>query len=249
MRSFLLEVCADSVESVLAAEEGGADRIELCGNIVIGGTTPDVNLYREIRARSGIRIHALIRPRFGDFCYTDCECAVMERDIRMFGELGAQGVVIGALDPDGGLAIPVLERLVRAAGGMSVTLHRAFDMCRDPFAAMEQAIALGIDTILTSGQQNACRQGAALLGELQKRSDGRIRIMAGAGVDASVIPGLYRETGITAYHMTGKTELASPMRYRNQEVSMGLPSLSEYTLFRTDAEKIREARAALRALI
>ncbi len=248
MKSFLLEVCADSVESVLAAEEGGADRIELCGNIVIGGTTPDVNLYREIRARSGIRIHALIRPRFGDFCYTDCECAVMERDIQMFRELGAQGVVIGALEPDGGLALPVMERLVRAAGGMSVTLHRAFDMCRDPFAAMEQAIALGIDTILTSGQQNACRDGAALLRELQERSAGRIRIMAGAGVDASVIPELYRETGITAYHMTGKAALESPMQFRRQEVCMGLPSFSEYTLFRTDAGKIREARAVLDAL-
>lgn len=247
MKKFLLEACADSVESVLAAQAGGADRIELCGNIIIGGTTPSPCLLKEIRKHSGIRIHVLIRPRFGDFCYTEYECAMIEEEIRMFRALGAEGVVIGVLTPDGTLNLPVMERLMEAAAGMSVTLHRAFDVCRDPFETLEQAAALGIHTILTSGQRNTCLDGAALIGQLQARADGRIRIMAGAGVSASVIPALYQK-GIREFHMTGKQVLDSPMRYRKEGVSMGLPSLSEYEIFRTDEAKIREARVLLEQL-
>ena len=247
MKSFLLEVCADSVESVLAAEEGGADRIELCGNIVIGGTTPDVNLYREIRARSGIRIHALIRPRFGDFCYTDCECAVMERDIQMFRELGAQGVVIGALEPDGGLALPVMERLVRAAGGMSVTLHRAFDVCRDPFAALETAKRLGVDTILTSGQQADCTAGADLLRALVAKAGEDVQILVGAGVNADVIRDLQPKTGANAFHLSAKRVENSRMQFRRENVPMGLPGLSEFSLWRCDENAVRAAREAFDA--
>mgnify|MGYP000087339069 FL=1 len=132
MSKFTLEVCADSVESVLAAEKGGADRIELCGNVVIGGTTPSESLFREIRRHSDIKIHALIRPRFGDFCYTEYEFDIIRSEVRRFRELGAQGVVIGMLRPDGSLDVEHLAQLMEEAKGMSVTLHRAFDVCRDP---------------------------------------------------------------------------------------------------------------------
>ena len=169
MSKFTLEVCADSVESVLAAEKGGADRIELCGNVVIGGTTPSESLFREIRRHSDIKIHALIRPRFGDFCYTEYEFDIIRSEVRRFRELGAQGVVIGMLRPDGSLDVEHLAQLMEEAKGMSVTLHRAFDVCRDPMEALEQVISLGFNTILTSGQKNNCVDGSPLLQSWWKR--------------------------------------------------------------------------------
>ena len=245
MKDYILEVCADSVESVLAAEEGGATRVELCQNLVIGGTTPGAKFFEEVRRHSKIRIHALIRPRFGDFCYTDYEYAVIREEVKMYRELGAEGVVIGILKPDGTLNMEQMEGLMEEAKGMSVTLHRAFDVCADPFAALEDAVKLRIDTILTSGQRNNCLEGAELLRELEKRSAGRIYIQAGGGVNAEVIERLVPAAGIRAWHMSGKVTLDSEMRYRKDGVNMGLPSLSEYEIYRTSAEKVRAARDVL----
>lgn len=245
MKDYILEVCADSVESVLAAEEGGATRVELCRNLVIGGTTPGPKFFEEVRRHSKIRIHALIRPRFGDFCYTDYEYAVIREEVKMYRELGAEGVVIGILKPDGTLNMEQMEGLMEEAKGMSVTLHRAFDVCADPFAALEDAVKLGIDTILTSGQRNNCLEGAELLRELEKRSAGRICIQAGGGVNAEVIERLAPAAGIRAWHMSGKVTLDSEMRYRKDGVNMGLPSLSEHEIYRTSAEKVRAAREVL----
>ncbi len=228
------------MESVLAAEKGGADRIELCGNVVIGGTTPSESLFREIRRYSDIKIHALIRPRFGDFCYTEYEFDIIRSEVRRFRELGAQGVVIGMLKPDGSLDVEHLALLMEEAKGMSVTLHRAFDVCRDPMEALEQAISLGFNTILTSGQKNNCVDGSPLLAELVEKSSGRIHIMAGAGVNADVIAPIYEKTGIIDYHMTGKVLLDSEMKYRKEGVSMGLPSLSEYEIFRTSEAEVKK---------
>ena len=215
MKDYILETCVDSVESAMAASEGGADRLELCSNLIIGGTTPGPWLFEEIRKRSDIRIHALIRPRFGDFCYTDAEFSMIRN---------------------------------AAAGDMSVTLHRAFDVCADPIEAMEQAISLGIDTILTSGQKNTCLQGAELLKELETRSRGRITIQAGSGVGAEVIRQLYPLTGIKAYHMSGKVVTDSAMQFRKEGVNMGLPTFSEYEIWRTDIENVRAAKKVLEEL-
>lgn len=245
MKDFILEVCADSVESVLAGERGGAARIELCGNLVIGGTTPSPKLFEEIRKYSDIRIHALIRPRFGDFCYTPYEYSIIKEEVRMFRELGAEGVVIGILGPEGTLNLEAMYGLMEEAEGMSVTLHRAFDMTADPYEAMEQAISLGIDTILTSGQKNICTEGIPLLKSLKEKSRGRICIQAGSGVNAGVIPKVYASSGVTAYHMSGKVVLDSAMSYRKEEVNMGLPSLSEYAIYRTGEENVRQARCVL----
>ena len=167
MKDYILETCVDSVESAMAAAEGGADRLELCSNLIIGGATPGPWLFEEIRKRSDIRIHALIRPRFGDFCYTDAEFSMIRNAVKDFRKMGAEGVVVGILKPDGTLNMEQMKELMDAAGDMSVTLHRAFDVCADPIEAMEQAISLGIDTILTSGQKNTCLQGAELLKELE----------------------------------------------------------------------------------
>lgn len=241
MEKYILECCVDSVESAIHAATGGASRLELCANLIIGGTTPDVALVKEIRKYSDIRIHALIRPRFGDFCYTEHEMEIMKSQICALKEAGVEGVVIGVLDVDGNLDISKMKELMQEAQGLSVTLHRAFDMCKDPFQALEEAISLGVHTILTSGQKASAWEGRELLCQLIKQADGRIDIMAGAGISASVIEKLIPVTTGTSYHMSGKITLDSKMKYRKADVSMGLPSLSEYEIWQTSEEAVREA--------
>ena len=248
MKNYILECCVDSVESALNAVKGGASRLELCGNLPIGGTTPGIPLYHQIRKESDVRIHALIRPRFGDFCYSSYELEIMREEIRMFREEKAQAVVIGVLNADGNLDISAMEMLIQEADGMDVTLHRAFDMCRDPFRTMEEAIALGVNTILTSGQQQSCWEGRELIRRLIEEARGRIDIMAGGGVGSEVIKKLRPVTGGTSYHMSGKVTLDSPMRYRKKEVSMGLPSLSEYDIWQTSEENVRRAVEVLKGI-
>lgn len=245
MKKYLLEACVDSVESALAAQRGGADRLELCGSLIIGGVTPSPALYEEIRRVSDIRIHALIRPRFGDFCYTDHEFEIIRNEVKMFRKLGAEGVVIGILTKDGNLNMEQMKALMEEAQGMSVTLHRAFDVCRDPMEALQQAKELGIRTILTSGQGNTCVAGRELLKELVSAAGDDIDIMVGSGVSAEVIREIGPYVGAHAFHMSGKVTLDSEMEYRKEGVNMGLPSISEFDIWRTKEEKIREARKVL----
>lgn len=246
MSSYLLECCVDSAESALNAAQGGADRLELCSGLVIGGITPTLSLYEQVRRHTGLPIHILIRPRFGDFLYSKQELSVMEADIRAFRQAGAQGVVIGCLTPEGDLDPEAMKRLMAAAGGMSVTLHRAFDMCRDPFRTLAQAKALGINTILTSGQADSCLHGIPLLSRLCTLAGDSLTILAGAGINEEAVRVLLARTPLTAFHMSGKKVLESAMRYRNPGVSMGLPGLSEYEIWRTDPEAVRAVRRLLR---
>lgn len=245
MKNFVLECCIDSVNSAVNAEKGGATRLELCSNLIIGGTTPSPYLFKEVRKHTNLPIHVLIRPRFGDFCYDAYEKEIMCREIRMFRELGADAAVIGALRPDGTLDMEAMKMLREAAGKMKITLHRAFDVCKDPYAAMEEAISLGIHTILTSGQENNCLAGSRLLNDLLQKADGRIEIMAGAGVDAAAIRYLTGRMPLRCFHMSGKVTRDSSMKYRKQGVNMGLPSLSEFEIWETSEEKVREAREVL----
>lgn len=245
MANYTLECCVDSVESALLAAEGGADRLELCSNLIIGGTTPTLALYEQIRAHSDIRVHALIRPRFGDFLYSEEELAVIRREIMQFRKAGAEGVVIGCLTAEGDLDTEAMKPLIEAAGDMSVTLHRAFDMCRNPLAALEEARGLGIGIILTSGQAGSCLSGLSLLNQLQETAGSAVSIMAGAGVSETAVRTLLQETCLTAFHMSGKRILESGMRYRNPAVSMGLPSMSEYEIWQTDPEAVRRVRTLL----
>lgn len=241
----MLEVCVDSVESAVAAREGGADRLELCAALVIGGISPTPVLYEAIRRRMDLPVRAMVRPRFGDFLYTDAEKEVMLAETREWSARGVEGVVTGALTPDGRLDMPFLREFIVASGGLRRTLHRAFDLCADPFAALEDAIALGFDTILTSGQQSSCRKGAELIAELHRRAAGRIEILVGAGVDASAVGDLAPATGCSAFHMSGKVTLESGMSFRREGVPMGLPGLDEYAIWRTDAARVRAAREAI----
>lgn len=245
MKKYILEACVDSAESAVEAVKGGADRLELCANLVIGGTTPEQALYEKVRELTDTRIHVLIRPRYGDFLYTEQEFAIIVRSVALYRELGADGIVIGCLLPDGSLDMERMKVLREAAGTMSITLHRAFDMCSAPYEALEQAKDLGIQTILTSGQRSCCVEGRDLIAGLVKKSGGQVDIMAGGGVDASVIRQMISATGVSSYHMSGKTVLDSAMVYRKKEVSMGVPGLGEYEIFRTDQEKIRAARQVL----
>ena len=245
MKKYLLEACVDSVESAMEAQKGGADRLELCANLVIGGTTPERALYEKVRELTDIRINVLIRPRYGDFLYTEYEFEILRRSVALYRELGADGVVSGCLLPDGALDEERMEFLREAAGDMEFTLHRAFDMCREPYKALESAKRLGIQTILTSGQKNVCTEGRDLIAGLVRESGGEVDIMVGGGVNAEVIRQMIPVTGAPAWHMSGKEVLDSGMIYRKQEVSMGIPGLGEYQVFRTAEGRIREARRVL----
>ena len=244
-RKMTLEVCVESVESALAAVEGGADRLELCADLIIGGTTPSPALFRAIRRRTDIPMHVMIRPRFGDFCYTESELEIMKDQIEEFRDLGAEGIVLGILKSDGSLDTEKMTELLACAEGMRVTLHRCFDMCRDPEKTLEEAVKLGVSIILTSGQKDRCVDGTELLRELQQKAAGRIIIQAGSGVEAGIIREVYEKTGICAYHMSGSRVYDSLMTYRKEGVSMGLPGFSEYEIRSTDCVKIREARRVL----
>ena len=246
MRETVLEVCVDSVESAIAAEKGGATRLELCANLIIGGTTPSVVLFDAVRAAVDIPVNVLIRPRFGDFLYTEPEYDIMRREIEMFAERGANAVVVGALNEDGTLDREKMRGMIAASSGIHVTMHRAFDVCRDAFATLEEALELGVDTILTSGQKANAWEGRNLIGALMERAGDRADILVGAGVSAKMIADFRREfPGARAFHLSGKSILDSAMTYRNAEVSMGFPGISEFQVWRTEEEAIRRAKEAL----
>lgn len=245
---YCLEVCVDSVRSAIAAEEGGADRIELCKSLVTGGISPGVTLLKQVKQYTGLPVRVLLRPRFGDFCYDSYELEEMKEDIVRYREAGADGIVTGLLTPEGELDLPAMQELIVAAEGLDVALHRAFDMCRDPFETLEQAVSLGCKTILTSGQKASAWEGRELLKKLVQQADGRIEILAGAGISPENIEKLALEIRGSAYHMSGKTTEESRMKFRRNEVSMGLPGLSEYEIQHTDAGKIRQAVLMLETL-
>ena len=244
-----LEGCVDCHASAVTAGQAGADRLELCANLAIGGTTPSPALFRQVRRDCAIPVNVLIRPRFGDFLYSPAEVEEMEACICQFRDLGANGVVLGALTPEGALDEAVMARLIEAAGDLEVTLHRAFDMTRDPLEALETAVRLGCRTILTSGQQRDALAGADTLRALQERAAGRIAIMAGSGVRKENIREIHRRTGVQVYHTTGRRgPVDSGMVYRKRTVSMGLPSLSEYELWRTDKEEFQACAEVVHSL-
>ena len=249
MNKPLIEACVDSYQSCVNATKGGADRLELCSPLIIGGCTPTLPVFKQVqRDCKGVKINVLIRPRFGDFLYTEDEIEAMCEDIATFRDLGANGVVIGALTPDGDLDIEVMKRMMACAGDMDVTLHRAFDMTRDPFKTLEEAIELGCKTILTSGQQSNVVEGKDLLKEVYEKAAGRIDIMAGCGVKKWNIQEIHDHTGIVVFHTTGrKGTLDSGMKYRKSTVAMGLPTLSEYEIWQTDEQEFRECAEIVHA--
>lgn len=247
MNHYLFEVCANSVESCLAAQAGGADRVELCAGIPEGGTTPsygDIATARELLTHT--RLHVIIRPRGGDFLYTPLEQRIMLKDIENARRLGADGVVFGCLTPEGDIDIALMKQLLEAAQGMSVTFHRAFDVCRQPKQALETLIQLGCHRILTSGAQPTAEQGIPLLKELQAQASGRIILLAGCGVNENNIARIASETGIREFHFSAREQLTSGMQFRNEAVSMGgTVCIDEYSRPVTTAERVRKTISAL----
>jgi copper homeostasis protein len=235
-----IETCVNSVESAIEAEIGGACRVELCDNLYDGGTTPSVGAIDAARKKLGIDLNLIIRPRGGDFLYSDLELEIMKADIVAARAAGADGVVFGMLKPDGAVNVKQARQLVELAGPMSTTFHRAFDMCADPLAALEDLISLGIDRVLTSGQRASAIEGAALIKELVDSADGRIIVMPGVGIDASNIADLIGLTGAREYHVLAERQVDSEMIFRNPSVFMGSdPEQPEFERPVCDSEKIR----------
>lgn len=234
----ILEICAGSVESAIAARDGGATRIELCAALEIGGTTPSAGLIAEARKIEGIVLNVIIRPRGGDFLYNEYEAACMEQDIRTCRQLGADGVVIGALTAEGDIDTALCKRLIDAADGMSITFHRAFDMCRDPKRALEELIAIGCDRVLTSGQAATAEAGLPLLKELVQQAAGRISIMPGCGVNSGNAARILQATAAVEIHASARKSVGSGMLFRHSGVSMGTPGSDEYARKETDSNEV-----------
>lgn len=247
---YQFEVCANSVESCLAAQAGGADRVELCAGIPEGGTTPsygDIAVAREVLTRT--RLHVIIRPRGGDFLYTELEQRIMLKDIDVARQLGADGVVFGCLTSDGEVDMPLMRRLMKAAEGMSVTFHRAFDVCSHPMQALKDIIHLGCSRILTSGGQATAETGIPLLTDLQRAAQNRIALMAGCGVNETNIARIARETGIREFHFSARESINSAMRYRNAQVSMGgTVKIEEYVRPVTTEARVKHTIQALQSV-
>jgi copper homeostasis protein len=234
----MVEICAFSLESCLIAQRAGANRIELCGGMFEGGTTPSAGLIRMATQSIKIPIYVMIRPRGGDFCYSETEFEVMKTDILLAKNLGTNGLVFGILNPDGTVDSGRNKELIELAKPLGVTFHRAFDVSREPFEALESIIECGFERILTSGQKNTAIEGKGLLAELVKKANHRIEIMAGSGVNAQNAVKLW-QTGIDAIHLTGKAITESKMTFRKPDVSMASAAqTNEYEIYESDLKKI-----------
>lgn len=214
----LLEVAASSLTSALAAQAGGAGRVELCGQLADGGVTPSYGLVAAARDRLQIPLYVLVRPRSGDFLYDEAEFELMQRDIEACVRLGCDGVVIGALDADAGVDLAGCRALVAAAGGLGVTFHRAFDAARDPARALEDVIALGCERVLTSGGHRSALDGATHIAALVQQAAGRVRIMAGAGIRPENVANVLARSRADELHASARGLYRSTMRWRNERL-------------------------------
>lgn len=240
----LLEICCYSMECALTAQQNGADRIELCAAPKEGGLTPSLGVLRSVRQAVTIPVHPIIRPRGGDFCYTDGEFAAMLDDVRTVRELGFPGLVTGILDPDGHVDMPRMQQIMDAAGPLAVTFHRAFDMCANPLNALKNLAELGIVRVLTSGQKSDAVQGLANILELIAQPGAPI-IMAGAGVRAENLS-RFLDAGVREVHSSAGISMVSPMRYRNQGLSMSTDKQAdEYSRYAVDGKAVAEMKGII----
>lgn len=242
MNNILVEICVDSVESAVAAQSGGADRVELCDNLMEGGTTPSWGSIEVARELLSIKLHVIIRPRGGDFLYSATELQIMKRDIEAAKQLGVDGVVIGILDAAGNIDLARTRELTALARPMSVTFHRAFDVCADPFKAIDELAAIGVDRILTSGQEATATEGLDLLSKLVRHARDRITIMACGNLNERNLKKVVDTSGAREVHFTAFGDVASDMHYRNDRVFMGgTLRPPEYSRSVTDAGKVSKA--------
>ena len=239
-----LEVCCYSVDCAITAAQSGADRIELCAGQREGGLTPSYGALRGAREKVAIPVHPIVRPRGGDFCYSATEFAAIKYDIEQIREMGFPGVVVGALSEEGHIDLPKMREIMAAAQGMAVTFHRAFDMCLNPYIALEQLTELGVSRILTSGQQQTAENGLRLLRELTQTSRGPI-IMAGSGVRLTNVH-KFQQAGIRELHSSAGQWTSSPMRYRKIGVSMCSDTeLDEFSHYFVDGDVVEAMKRAV----
>jgi copper homeostasis protein len=246
---FTLEICVDNVESAIEAQMAGADRIELCNNLIEGGTTPGYGTIVNARKNLKIGLNVIIRPRGGDFLYSSTDYDIMRKDIEICGECGANGVVFGLLLANGSIDIDRTTRLIELAKPMSVTFHRAFDMCNDPYKGLDDVIATGADRLLTAGQKNKASEGLELIYNLVNRAANRIIIMPGSGINAANISQIARGTGASEFHLTGRKTVDSEMNFRAQNISMSTDSnISEFSRKVVDPDMIRSIVRTLKLI-
>ncbi|NLB89818.1 MAG: copper homeostasis protein CutC [Clostridiales bacterium] len=244
MKKGTLEVCVDSFTSAQQAINAGATRLELCSSLIIGGISPSPIVYRQIRKITSIPIHVMVRPRHGDFLYTEDEMDRMIKETAFWEKEGACGIVTGMLLANGELDVERMKRIIEQAGKMKVILHRAFDVSKDPFSTLEAGKKIGITGILTSGQATEAMKGLQVIKELQLASEG-IQIIAGSGVTAENMNAIREKTGVTAFHMSGKVRRESEMIFQRKDLSMGETRIEEYGLWECSYEKIAQARKVL----
>lgn len=235
----VLEVCVESVEGAMAAQAGGADRVELCANLLEGGTTPSAGSIQHARRNLHIGLQVMIRPRGGDFCYSATEFEIMKLDIAAAKGAGADGVVIGILKQDGSVDEARTRELAGLARPMSVTFHRAFDMAADPYQALETLISIGIDRILTSGQESSALEGLDLISDLVRRAGDRIIIMPGGGITERNFAKIREQSRARELHIAALVEVEGPMQYRNRRCFMGGELRPpEFSVITTDAARV-----------
>lgn len=244
----LIEVCVDSVASAVAAERGGAPRLELCSDLLEGGVTPSAGLIELVRARTSVDLQVMIRPRGGDFCYSAEEFDTMRRDIIAAKKLGADGVVLGILDVHGNVDVDRTRRLIELARPLNVTFHRAVDMSADLFRALEDVCATGADRLLTSGGEPTAEQAVHLIARLVVAARDRIAIMAGGGIDAGNAASIIEQTGVREIHVGLRSPVASPMLHRNPKISMGTADGREYQRFQVLEQNVRDLHRAVAQL-
>jgi copper homeostasis protein len=245
----VLEICADSVESAIAADSGGAQRIELCSALAEGGLTPSRGLIRTVRSRINIGIHVMIRPRAGDFLYSDDEFAAMRDDIALAAQCGADGVALGLLTANGDIDVERTRELVELAHPMEVTFHRAIDMARDIGDALEDVIRTGADRVLTSGAEPTAMQGRHRIRELVQASDGRIRIMAGGGVRAENVKEIAQATGVVEFHAALRRAVQSAAKHQRRKIHLGDPGVDDYSHKVARAADVRTLHEALNGAV
>lgn len=243
----ILEICVDSVEAAIAADAGGAQRIELCSALMEGGLTPSLGLMRVVRAHFKGSVHVMIRPRGGDFLYSPDELAVMQEDIALAGGCGIDGVVFGLLTAEGDVDVERTRRLVELARPMEVTFHRAIDMARDLEAALEDVVCTGADRVLTSGGEADALLGRYRIRDLVRASGGRIRIMAGSGVRAENAREIARASGVSEFHTSLRQTIPSPVKHQVRKVHLGDAAVDDYARSSVRVEDVRALRDAIEA--
>ncbi|HYK55284.1 MAG TPA: copper homeostasis protein CutC [Flavisolibacter sp.] len=240
--NYIIEIATTDFTTTKSAVEGGADRIELCAALTEGGTTPSYGTIKRCRENFNVSLFPIIRSRSGDFLYSDEEFQIMMDEVKLCRQLGCDGVVIGLLQADGTIDKVRTAKLIEAAYPLEVTFHRAFDRCKDPFAALEQLIEIGCQRILTSGQQPAAPQGMELLAQLIKTADERITIMPGSGVRKENIRELAEKTGAVEFHSSLRSKSRSKMDFIHPAFAKSEESYSNPAI---DPEEVKALRQAL----